>query len=180
MGFFDIFKTGESSRSSRRSPEKKRGSSSRKRTVRSSSKKHSWLGNSTQPRSSDTSTSAPSKTLTKAERSAINKKAWAAKNSKEKAANAATKPTKQPAKTSTASPSRTRSERIKPTIAGSSPTEKMTRAERSVINKELHRNQRELEMKAAATKQGSKRRSDIFKTQGEHKTYIMSEKWKKK
>lgn len=178
MGFFDIFKIGESSKSSSRSPNKKKGSSSRKRAERSSSKKRSWLRKSTQPRPTDTSTSAPS---TRAQRSAANKKAWAARTAQEKAAFAAAKSTKQPAKTSTASSSKSRTERIKPMIDGSSPTgAKMTRAERSVINKERYRKQRELEMEAAATKRGSKRRGDVFKTRGEYEAYLGSEKWKEK
>lgn len=121
MGFFDIFKTHESSESSRRSPKKKKGASS--------SKKRSWPRKSTQPQTLDTSTSTPSRKLTKAERSAANKKAWAEKGAKEK---------------------------------------------------ELHRKQRELESKAAATKQGSKRRRDVFKTRREYEEYLSSETWKRK
>lgn len=57
---------------------------------------------------------------------------------------------------------------------------KMTRAERSVINKEQYRKQRELEATAAATKRGSTSRRAFFKTQAEHRAYIKSDNWKQK
>lgn len=181
MGFFDIFKTGESSKSSRRSPKKKKGLSSRKSTGQSSSKKRSWPAKSTRPRTTDTLTSAPSKKLTKTQTSAANKKAWAAKTAREKASYAAAKSTKQTAKTSTDPASKTPPERTRPTINGSPATgKKTTQAEPSVINKEKHRKQQELKRKAAATKQGSTRRRTFFKTQRDYKEYLGSEKWKKK
>lgn len=98
MGFFDIFRIGESSKTSSRSSNKKKRSGSRKRTAKG--------------------------------------------------------------------PSRT--------------GKKMTRAERSIINKEQHRKQRELEATAAATKRGSTSRRAFFKTQAEHRAYLKSENWKQK
>lgn len=170
MGLFDVFKSGKSAKSAR----KKKGSSSRKRTERSSSETKSWIRKSKQSQTADTS---GEKKLTRAERSAANKKAWAEKST----VDAAPKPTAAQTTTASTGPSsRKRSGRTEPeTDAAPSTEKKLTRAERSVINKEQYRKQQELEARAAETKTGSKNRRDFFKTRGEHKAYLKSDTWKK-
>ena len=129
---------------------------------------------SKRPRSSRT------EKLTKKERSAINKMAWAEKSAREKADRAPER--LRPAKTGKPSSISAGGMQPRPkSVSGSSssPAKKLTRAERSVINKENHRRQRELEAKAASTGSGFRKRRDVFETREQYEKYLRSEEWKK-
>lgn len=182
--------SSNSSQSSKRSKAQQTTSSASDRRAtkaeRSAANKTAWAEKSAKERAeraaAKSSASKPSSIKkqhtngekpTRSERPALGKKIWATnpRNDREERATA---------RSTNSTPSLKTTGKGEQPVANKVPKEKtLTRAEKSSINKEKYRRQREAEANAAKTGTGHRKRREAFASREDYEKYLNSETWKK-